>query len=197
MAITMKSINGITEKTPKHLLLDAGAFFKNFDVTTDTYESAKAKLIGATKGGGSFKAVPNFRSIEFDGKRNKTLGFEVIDDWEVSISAKVIETTKETIKLALGVATESNSTTPPKYIKIEGKTKVEDSDYLDNITWVGTLSGSEKPVMIQIFNPLSQKGLELGLEDKSEGVIELEFNGFFKINDLDTPPFAIFYPEVK
>ena len=28
----MRSYSGYTSKTPEHLLLDAGAFFKNFDV---------------------------------------------------------------------------------------------------------------------------------------------------------------------
>lgn len=51
-------VNGITANTAQHFLLDAGAFYKNYDFEKDTVETAKNKLIGATKGGGTFKAVP-------------------------------------------------------------------------------------------------------------------------------------------
>ena len=45
----MATYSGYTSETPKSLLLDAGAFFKNFYVGTDTFESAvtAGKLIGA------------------------------------------------------------------------------------------------------------------------------------------------------
>lgn len=37
-----KNYNGITKKTVEHIQLDAGAFFKNFEVGKDDYASAKA-----------------------------------------------------------------------------------------------------------------------------------------------------------
>ena len=56
----MKKYSGFTTDTSKSLLLNAGAFFKNFVVGTDTFDGAVAggKLLGATKGGGEFSAVP-------------------------------------------------------------------------------------------------------------------------------------------
>lgn len=64
-----KVYSGFTAKTPEKLLLDAGAFFKNFEVGVDTFESAvtAGKLIGATAGGGVFEAKPDIRPIEIDG----------------------------------------------------------------------------------------------------------------------------------
>ena len=42
------AFTGFTAQTAKHLQLDAGAFLKDYDPTTDTWETAKAtKLIGA------------------------------------------------------------------------------------------------------------------------------------------------------
>ena len=73
---------------------------------------------------------------------------------------------------------------------------LELTDYADNITWVGTLSGSEKPVIVQVFNALAQKGLELDMADKSEGIIQLDFRGYYTAEELDTPPFAIYYPKL-
>lgn len=196
MAIPVKTINGITEKTIENLLLDAGAFFKNYDVSTDTFETAKKanKLIGATKGGGAFKAVPKYSTIEIDGSRGKTKGMQRLEEWDISLSAKVVEVTADTLKDALCAAKVSKADTPANYTKVEGKNALELSDYIDNVTWVGTLSGSHEPVIIQIFNAFSEKGLELALEDKKEGVIPLEFVGTYDPADMDNPPFAIYYP---
>jgi len=68
-----ESYSGYTEKTAENLLLDAGAFFIDFDIETDTFETAVAdgKLLGATRGGGSFEATPEIRSIEVDGVHGK------------------------------------------------------------------------------------------------------------------------------
>lgn len=54
-----KRMTGMTEKTVEHFVLGAGVFAKNFIPGTDTYEGAKAagKLLGATTGGGEFKAA--------------------------------------------------------------------------------------------------------------------------------------------
>ena len=55
-----KAYSGINKDTTKHIQLDAGAFFKNFDPATDTYATAKTagKCLGATQGGGEFSAMP-------------------------------------------------------------------------------------------------------------------------------------------
>ena len=108
-----KTYSGYTTDTPESLLLDAGAFFKNFIVGTDNFESAVAggKLLGATKGGGEFKAVPTIRQIEVDGIKGRAKGLEVIDAWDVYIKANVLEVKKSTISAALSgsdVDTKSN-----------------------------------------------------------------------------------------
>lgn len=98
--------SGYSQKTKDNLLTGAGAYFKNFTVGTDTYESAKTsgKLLGATRGGGSFKAVATVRQIEVDGAPTRTVGLETIDEWETSMSMNLLETTKDTLQLALGAA---------------------------------------------------------------------------------------------
>lgn len=191
-------INGISASTAQHFLLDAGAFFKDFDVDTDTVATAKTagKLIGATKGGGLFRAVPTWRTIEVDGARGKVKGTEILDAWEVTLEANVVEVTTETINLALSVVEESDHK-EGTYTKIEGRNCIQLTDYVDNITWVGTLSGSEDPVIIQVYNALNNKGLELTMEDKNEGVIPLSFTGYQDGSDMSKPPFAVFVPTAQ
>lgn len=192
----MKTYSGFSTKTAKSLLLDAGAFFKNFEVGTDTFESAKAagKLIGATSGGGEFSAVPEVRQIEIDGVKGKAKGLEVIDSWEVYLKGTFIEITKDTIKEALA-ASDVDSISDEDYDVITARNNLELTDYIDNVTWVGTLSGSDDPVIIQVYNAIDTSGLTLTTEDKNQSTIEATFYGHYEQDDLDTPPFAIYYPK--
>lgn len=188
--------SGYTAKTKENLLLGAGAFFRNFDVGTDTYETAKTagKLLGATQGGGTFKAVAEIRQVEIDGVNGRVAGLEVIDGWETSMAMNLLETTEETLKLALGAAT-IDTTTDTDYNILKGKSFIDDTDYIDNITYIGTLSGCEEPVIIQVYNALSTDGLELKTENKAEAVLAVTVYGHYTEDDLDSPPYAIYYPK--
>lgn len=192
-----KNYTGYTEDTAENLLLDAGAFFVDYDVETDDFESAVAdgKLLGATRGGGGFEAIPEIRQIEIDGIRGKAKGFSVIDEWEIKMTANVLEVTKEGIAKAL-TSSKIDSDTSEIYDIIKAKNGIDLTDYYDNITYVGKISGSDQPLIVQIYNAINTSGLTLETEDKSESVIEMEFEGHYDEKDLDSPPFAIFYPKL-
>lgn len=191
----MKTYSGYTEKTTENLLLDAGAFFKNFNMEEDTFETAveAGKLIGATRGGGEFSAVPTIRKIEVDGIKGRAKGAETLDEWEVYIKANVLEVTEETIKNALCAA--ETEEIYENYTTIKGKTAIGLADYIDNVTWVGTISKTDKPVIIQVFNAINTEGLKLATQDKNEGTISMTFYGHY--TSMDEPPFAIHYPKVE
>lgn len=192
----MKKYSGFTTETAKSLLLNAGAYFKNFDVGTDKFDSAVAagKLIGATKGGGEFSAVPEIRQIEVDGVAGRAKGLETIDSWDIYLKANVLEVKEATIQSGLAASSVDTSTNTD-YDIITASNNLEVSDYIDNITWVGTLSGSDKPVIIQIFNALNTEGLKFSTTDKAEATITLTFYAHYTQDDLDTPPFKIYYPK--
>ena len=192
----MKKYSGFTTETAKSLLLNAGAYFKNFNVGTDDFDSAVAagKLIGATKGGGEFSAVPEIRQIEVDGVAGRAKGLETIDSWDIYLKANVLEVKETTIQSGLAASSVDTSTNID-YDIITASNNLEVSDYIDNITWVGTLSGSDKPVIIQIFNALNTEGLKFSTTDKAEATISLTFYAHYTQDDLDTPPFKIYYPK--
>lgn len=192
----MKKYSGFTTETAKSLLLNAGAYFKNYDVGTDDFDSAvtAGKLIGATKGGGEFSAVPEIRQIEVDGVAGRAKGLETIDSWDIYIKANVLEVKEATIQSGLAASSVDTSTNTD-YDIITASNNLEVSDYIDNITWVGTLSGSDKPVIIQIFNALNTEGLKFSTTDKAEATISLTFYAHYTQEDLDTPPFKIYYPK--
>lgn len=192
-----KTYSGFTAKTAENLLLDAGAFFVNFDVDVDTFDSAvtAGKLIGATRGGGNFTAIPEMRSIEVDGVKGKGKGLQVVDSWEVKMGASVLEITKEGIARAL-TSSDVDSTTNTDYDIITAKNHIALTDYIDNITYIGKKSGSEKPILIQIYNVLNTVGLTLQTQDKAEAVTAMDFEGHYDTDELDAPPFKVFYPKV-
>lgn len=190
-------ITGFTANTAKKLLLDAGAFVKNYDPASDTWDTIKdTKVIGATQGGGSFSAVPTVRRIEIDGVKGAAKGLEALDEWVVTITANVKEVSAEAIALALASSTSAPAEQPEGYTKITANNEIALDDYLDNIAWIGRLSGSQKPVIIVVKNALNTNGLSLTMADKAEGVIALTFTGHYDPENLDTPPFEIYYPEV-
>lgn len=188
-----KTYTGLTTKTKKHLLLGAGAFFKNFLVGTDTYESAVAggKLLGATQGGGEFNAVATFRQIPVDGAIGDIKDLEDIERWDVTMSATMLEVTKQTVALALGSATITTMTGTAPYNKIVGNNGLSSGDF-NNITWVGCLLGETKPMLIQVDNALCTNGLNLTVQDGEEGKIALEFRGFYDAVDTGAEPVAPF-----
>lgn len=197
----MKTYTGFNANTADNLLLDAGAFFVNFDPTTDTYETAKAtKLLGATRGGGEFKAAMTVRQIEVDGVKGRAKGLEVNDAWDVYIKATVLEVNKDTLAKALASTTSTAHpvTSSPSpidgYTDIQGNNDIETTDYLNNITWIGKISGEDDPVIIQVFNALNTDGLTLTVADKSESTMAMTFYGHYDTTQLDKAPFKIWIP---
>ncbi|WP_171628984.1 Ig-like domain-containing protein [Paenibacillus plantarum] len=186
----MTQYSGFTDQTADHLLLDAGAFYKNYDITTGS-----GSLLGATRGGGEFNAKPTIRQIEVDGVKGRAKGLENIDFWDVSIMANMLELTPEVLATALTTGT-IDSVSNTNYDIITASNSIQLSNYVDNITWVGRLSGSNDPVVIQIFNALSTEGISLKTADKNEGVLPITFIAHYDGSDLDTVPFKIYYPKL-
>lgn len=196
----MSRITGLTSATPKKLLLDAGAFYKNYDVSLAYTAQTTGELIGATQGGGSFSAVPTIRKMEVDGAKGNTKGLQAIDEWVVTMVANVKEITAANLALALGAATSAvvsdAESAVDGYTKVTPDEEIADADYTTNITWVGRLLGSGDPVIIVIKNALSLNGLSMTVADKNESNIPLTVTGHYDVSDLETPPFEIYYPVV-
>lgn len=190
-----KTYTGFNEATADNLLLDAGAFFVNFIVGTDTYESAReTKLLGATRGGGEFRAAMTVRQIEVDGVKGRAKGLETNDAWDVYLKATVLEVNKNTLAKALASSSVSTSTVSTGYSEIVGNNDINIDDYIDNITWIGKIAGSDEPVIIQVFNALNTDGLSLSVADKNEATMAMTFYGHYDTEELDNPPFKIWYP---
>lgn len=191
-----KRFTGYNSETLKNRATGAGAYFTNFNPTTDTFASAitKGKLIGATKGGGTFTAIPTIREIEIDGVPGRVRGMREIDFWDVSLLANVIEVTPNTLKLLLTAGTVTDTTTPNNYKLVLGKNILEEEDYLENVTFIGSMTGYDSPIILQVFNAISITGMSYVAADKTDTVIPMTFQGHYNFDTLDNPPFAIWIP---
>lgn len=180
---------GFNTDTAKNLLLDAGAVYKDFDTTLMT-----GTLLGATQGGNSFAFTPNFRNIEIDGVKSEDVkGLSVIDSWSVSLTTNLLEITKDTLQMALAGSTSTEHDVD--YDSIKAKNSIELTDYIDNVAFVGRLSGSANPIIVIVKNALNKEGLSVELADSSEGKLPITFIGHVDTDDLDNPPFEILFPK--
>lgn len=78
---------------------------------------------------------------------------------------------------------------------IQPKGELDDTDYIDSLSFVGRLSGSEKPVVITIFNAFNTGDLTISPQDGKEGTLALDLDAHYEADDLETPPFKIYYPK--
>lgn len=187
-------ITGLTSTTKKNLQLDAGALYKNFIVGSDTPASATAKLLGATVGGATLSIVPEVRQISVDGAKGPTKGFEVIDSWTATLTANLKEVNKDSVILALGAAETDDQSTVTGYTKVQVNKDFADTDYLTNVTWVGTIAGSNNPMMIVLKNALCTNGFTFTVADKQEGQIPIVMTAHYAVDALDAVPVEIYTP---
>ena len=102
--------SGITESTPKSLLLGAGTIYKN--LTWDVVSSLwKGTIFGATSGGNKFSLVPNIVNIEIDGAVVDTKGLVQKQGETCSLEINLVEVTPASLKMAMiGEELESEAT---------------------------------------------------------------------------------------
>jgi hypothetical protein len=182
--------NGTTTNTPLHYLMDAGAIYKNlaYDELTGEFTGT---LLGATSGGNEFALAQEIRHIEVDGLKGQLKGNSVIDSEIPSLTVNLKEITAQNVALAIAGSTTTSDT---NYDIITSKGKIELADYLDNVAFVGRLSGSSKPVVIVIENAISLEGLTISASDKAEAVIPVVFTGHEE--EAGVAPYRIYFPKV-
>lgn len=182
--------SGITEQTPKNMLLNAAVLYRNL-----TYEDGKwyGDLLGATSGGVKIVITPDIQQIEVDGATVAVRGLEQKWGESAYIEASLIELTPETIKESI-VGTQSQSLIPG-YSLYETKALLEDSDYVDNIAAIGTLSDGRETIVI-MENMLCTSGLEADTKNKDKAVLKCKFTCHAGFEDDHTKlPIYIYYPD--
>lgn len=188
--------HGITSETVKNMLFDAGAVYAN-------YGELDERLIGATSGGNSFTVERDVKVIEVDGTRGKTKGFRRIIEENASLTINLLEMSADNFKLALGAADVSDIKETIEGIetkvadKIKPRGVIQASDYLKNVALVTTVSGTDQPCVVILYNVLSDDEFSLELEDREEGKPAITLSAHYDPANLTDPPYEIRYPVVS
>lgn len=183
MSIKSSVTTPLRRETYKNLVLNGGVFMVDFDVsgysTADALKAALAtaitdgsKLLGATRGGGSFVITRDSRQVEADGARSRFKGGTIIDAADAYISTTIIEITPEHIKDVLGNADIDDDV--PGHVEVTIRTAIDDGDYLPNVVWIGDTS--EGYMAIELFNALNTADFNLTWADKNEATANVEYH---------------------
>ena len=121
-------VSGVTENTPKNIMLGAGTLYKDFAFSTDAWSGT---IIGATSGGSKLSIVPEILNIDVDGVKVKAKGLTHKIGETATIETNMVELTKDWIKATvIGAA---GTSADDRFNVIESKPHIEDSDYIQNL----------------------------------------------------------------
>ena len=188
-------------ETFQNLQLNAGAFLIDFDYSTYSDSTAlrtalatalqdKTKLLGATRGGGTFVVTSEIREPEVDGKRYRFKGGAFVDSVDAQLTGTLVEIMPE--RFAQILATGEKETSGQK-TTIKMHTAIQSDDYIDKLVWVGDMSDGGL-VLIALKNALNNNGMTLTFSDKGEGTIPFEFHAYQDaVEDYDYAPFEVVF----
>lgn len=196
---------GYSANTPKHYLINAGAIYKNLEWNATGGEGGKGQwegeLLGATAGGNKVTIEQNYRVIEIDGVFTPAVGQKILESQTAKLETNVKELTAENIRLSINgkIADSDGVDAPTGYKVISGKVKLENTDYIKNLGIVGTMSGTNDPIIIIIDNALCTSGLDFETKDNDEAVISMTFEAHANEGQVDdlSLPCRIYFPNIN
>lgn len=189
--------SGITENTPKTIMLGAGTIHKGLTFTAGSGSGGswnfEESLICATSGGSKLSIVPEFYDVPVDGALVKVKGLTVKVGETATMEVNPIELTPEVLKMAL-IGDSSTSATITGYDEIKSRAVINSGDYISDMGYVGkTIEGN--PIIIIFDNALCTSGLELEGKNKEAAVPAFTFECFADLSpEADTLPWHIYYP---
>lgn len=184
--------SGITEKTPKTVMLGAGTIHKGLNFEQDAWNFAES-LLCATSGGSKVSIVPEFYDVPVDGALVKVKGLFAKVGETATLEINPIELTPEILNMAVIANTEA-STTATGYTEMTSRAVIAEGDYVENLAYVGkTIEG--KPIIIKFDWAICTSGLELEGKNKEAAVPKFTFECVADLSpEADTLPWHIYYP---
>ena len=190
--------SGITENTPKTIMLGAGTIHKGLIFTAGQSGGTgewnfKDSLICATSGGSKLSITPEFYDVPVDGALVKIKGLTAKVGETPTLEINPVELTPEVLKMAV-IGDSKTSTTATGYDEITSRAVITAGDYISNLGYVGkTIEG--KPIIIIFDNALCTSGFELEGKNKEAAVPKFTFECFADLSpEADTLPWHIYYP---
>lgn len=184
--------SGITEKTPKTVMLGAGTIHKGLTFSGDAWNFEES-LICATSGGSKLSIKPEFYDIPVDGALVKVKGLTAKVGETATLEINPIELTPEVVGMAV-IADSKASETAQGYTELTSRAVINEGDYVQKLAYVGkTIEG--KPIIIVFDNALCTSGLELEGKNKEAAIPKFTFECYADLSpEADTLPWHIYYP---
>ena len=163
-----------TSEQIQNIQVDYGLVFAN-------YGEAGQVQLGPTKGGAEFTASKIIRDIEYDGRKGKTKGAQVIDEINAMLKVGLMDTSLELIGQLMPHASFSEATGK---ISNDPGGVIEATKYLANVTlFAKVVGGGYKK--ITLFNAMNEADFVLSAAPKAEGVVNYEFHAHWDAEDPD------------
>ena len=188
----MAKFTQIPTDTFKKLQLNAGVLTTEFDPETGAI--TPANIFGATTGGVSFEATPEYIDFgeDIDNCPKNTKELKKTDSWEVVMSGTYVTMDTAIAKSMIGTADVSGN-------KVVPRNSVSQDDFQD-IWFVGDYSdvnmdgstGKAGFIAIKLINALSTGGFKIQTADKEKGQFEFEYTGHYSMENIDQVPFEVY-----
>lgn len=189
--------HGITSETIKKMILGAGVIYKNLKYSKTGTPGWTGEPIGATSGGIKFTYESQWLDIDVDGATVLVKGVSKQKVGEsASIEGQMTELTEDILINSLHlVASTSEDTDYTKYVS---KENITDDDYLENVAYVGTLSGGENVIII-LPNALCTQAFELETKnaEQSTFAVKFECTADLENDTLNKLDIEIYYPKAS
>ena len=180
----------IPADTFQHLAINAGVLASDFTPTTGEIE--ETALLGATTGGITFNAAPEYSDWgeDVDNCPKNTKQLKRIEDWTVTMSGTFVAVKAAQARLLAAAAdVVDGKITPRDTLDIEN----DFNDIWLICDYSDVNSGNNAGfIAIHMLNALSTAGFQLQTTDKAKGQFAFEFTGHYSIDAGDTVPFEIY-----
>ena len=183
----------IPSDTFKKLQLNAGVLATTFEPSTGTLTATN--VIGATTGGISFEATPEFEDFgeDIDNCPKNTMELKKLTSWEVVLSGTFVTMDTAVAKSMTGAA-DIDRSDPTKVVP---RNDVDVEKDFSDIWFVGDYSDENTGesagfIAIRVINALSTGGFQLQTTDKGKGNFEFEYTGHYSMSAQGTVPFEVY-----
>lgn len=186
----------IPADTFKKLGINAAMLLSAFDPTAGTFETNN--IIGATTGGISFNAAPEYEDWgeDIDNCPKNTKELKRLVDWAVTTSGNFVTVDASLAERLTAAADNTDGHIVPRDV-LDIEKDFRDvwivGDYSDvNTSGTGTGAAKAGFIAIHLKNALSTAGFQIQTADKAKMQYAFEFTAHYSIDAQDEVPFDIY-----
>lgn len=176
----------IPQSTFEEMQMDAGVLLKTFN-PAEPAAPADTAIICATTGGITVRCTAEYSDLgeDVDNCPNNMKELKHLDSWDCGFEFTSLGTSAESIKLALGAADITASTS-----KIVPRKDLAQTDFSD-IWWVGDRADGGL-VAVKLKNALSTEGFSLQTTKNGKGQVSVNLTGHVSIDAQSEMPMEFY-----